>query len=82
MIYFTIDEGDRACLIIEAGNIARLKSGWVMTTPDGRFMICYTPDMDWTNDQFKAMLAIHKNIDAEILQFILKEGMKRQEVKR
>lgn len=81
MIYFTTTDG-RAVLIVESGNIERLKSGKMMKTPDEQFLVCYTPDMEWTTDQFKAMLAINRNVDPAVLDFILKEGMKREEVKR
>jgi hypothetical protein len=46
-------------------------------------MVCYTPDLQWTVEQFKAHCAINEmSLDPEILDFILKEGMKREEVKR
>jgi len=82
MIYFTTTD-DQAVLIIENGNLERLKSGKPMRTPDGKFMVCYTPDLDWTMEQFKGMLAVTANaVDPAILDFILKEGLKREEVKR
>jgi hypothetical protein len=82
MIYFTTTDG-RAVLIIESGNLERLKSGKPMKTPDEKFLVCYTPDMEWTMDQFQGMLAVTTNsVDPAIMDFILKEGMKRQEIKR
>lgn len=54
-----------------------------MRTPDGSFMVCYAPDLDWTKDQFQAMCAINNwAVDPETLDFILKEGMKREPVIR
>jgi hypothetical protein len=82
MLYFTTTNG-QATLIIESGNLERLKSGKPMVTPDKKFMVCYTPDLQWTVEQFKAHCAINEmSLDPEILDFILKEGMKREEVKR
>ena len=82
MIYFTTTDG-RAVLIIEGGNLDRLKAGKPMKTPDGKFMVCYTPDIEWTFDQFKGMLAVTTDqVDPKVLDFILKEGLKREEVKR
>jgi len=82
MIYFTTMDG-QAVLIIESGNLERLKSGKPMKTPDGKFMVCYTPDMEWTAEQFQAMLAVtSEHVDPQVFDFILKEGLKRAKVKR
>jgi hypothetical protein len=83
VIYFTMPGGTGACLVIEPGNIDRLKRGEPIKSPDGNILICLVNDMPWFEQEFKAMLAIGgASIDPKIFDFLIREGMKRPEVKR
>lgn len=82
MIYLGLNNGG-AMLIIEPGNIDRLKAGKPLVSPDRKFAVVYTPDIDWTMEQISAMTAVTDNhIDPDLINFIIAEGLKREEVKR
>ena len=82
MIFMRLING-QSVIIIEPGNIDRLKSGLPLYSPDGGTMLAFSPDMLWTMDQIQAMVAINDGrLDPETLAFILKEGMERPEVVR
>jgi hypothetical protein len=74
-------EGKRF-LIIEPGNIQRLKEGLPLVSPDGLVLV-FTNDPKWTFDQILSMFdATGGNVDEKLLDFIFKEGVKRPEVQR
>lgn len=55
MIYAKMggDAGEMYMLIVEPGNLDRLKEGKPLVTPDQRFMICYTPDLAFTYERIE-----------------------------
>jgi hypothetical protein len=81
MIYFTTTDG-KACLIIEQGNLDRLRVGKPMSTPDGKFMICYTPDLLRLAPLIQGMITGGDGFDAVKFDAILKESLTWPEVKR
>ncbi len=82
MIYLHTTDG-QAFMFIEQGNLDRLKSGKPMSTPDGKFMLCFAPDIEWTTEQIQAMVAINGNqLDPATLEFIYREGLKREVIVR
>jgi hypothetical protein len=80
VIYFTTTDG-RACLIIEPGNIQRLKEGKPMVTPDDKFMVCFTPDMPWTCEQVLSAQSQGK-ITPEQIAKIIDDGKTRSTIDR
>jgi len=82
MIYILAAD-DRALLVIEPTNIDRLKAGEPLISPDGKLVVLYTPDAEWTMGQIQSMCsATDFMVDGELMDFIIKEGLKRPEVKR
>jgi hypothetical protein len=51
MIYLKAAGGDVKIIILEAGNLDRLKAGDPAKTPDGTVLIAYTPDPVWLADK-------------------------------
>jgi hypothetical protein len=49
MIYMTgtIDGQEMAIVVLETESLERLKKGEPAKTPDGKILICWTPDIDW-----------------------------------
>jgi hypothetical protein len=83
MIYFTTAGGSGACLVLEPCEIAQLKQGLPVTTPDGNILICFSPDMEWLEKEFKAMLAMTRGeVDPKVLNYMLINGSTRPEVIR
>lgn len=82
MLYFTTVSRQHVA-IIEPSNIDKLKEGKPLLTPDGKIMVAYTPDMEWFQNHFRAMIGIsNSSVDAKLLDFLLKEGLKRPTVMR
>jgi hypothetical protein len=78
MIYLQLSDG-RDLLILEPGNLERLKQGKMGTTPDGRIAIAYTPDMPWlASEMTKA--AKDGRLDANTLAALIEESHKREPV--
>lgn len=81
MIFIGTDDAHRI-IVIEPGNIDRLKEGKPLIAPDGT-LIVFTNDAKWTAEQIVEMLkTMEGEFDAKLLDFIFKEGVKRPEVKR
>lgn len=80
MIY-AITESDQYVLIIEPGNLKKLKEGRPMRSPDDKVVVCYTPDMPWTIEAMKGAMRGGK-VDTDLLIAILEEAAKRPEVVR
>ena len=51
MIYLT--GGDIHIVVLEQGNIDEIKKGRPAKTPDGKVVICWTPDPVWLADKIK-----------------------------
>lgn len=82
MIYLTTLNQQSLC-ILEPGNWERIRAGEPLKTPDQAFLIAYSPDIVWTLDHLKGMIAACEgSVDPKVLDFILKEGLKRPEVRR
>jgi hypothetical protein len=83
MIYFTTAGGGGACVIVEPGELERMLRGQPLQTPDGNILICYTPDMKWTESEWKQMLALTGGeIDQKIFERIMRMGFNREKVYR
>jgi len=80
MIYARLKNGQHF-IVMEPGNIERLKRGRVMKTPDNEVLFAFAPDMEWTMEQFNAMMTAGE-IDIEVVEQILKRGLIRPEVLR
>lgn len=81
MIYFT--SGAQHFLIVEQGNLKRLRVGKPLVSPDGNVLIMYTPDMEWTQEQIKELfINSGGQVDADELERLYQEGLKRPEVRR
>jgi hypothetical protein len=83
MIYFTTAGGSGAVIIMEPAELAQMKQGLPIVTPDGNVMLCTTPDMQWLEGEFKAMLAMTRGeVDPKALNYMLVTGSTRPEVLR
>jgi hypothetical protein len=83
MIYFTTAGGSGAVIIMEPCEVAQMKQGLPIVTPDGNIMLCTTPDMEEFEKEFKAMLAMTRGeVDPKILNYMLVTGATRPEVIR
>ena len=81
MIYFTSKNGQHF-MILEPGNLDRLQAGEPLKTPDGKIVVLFTPDMPWTMKQLEQIFArAEKTMTPAEFDRILKEGMKRPEVR-
>jgi hypothetical protein len=81
MIYFTTTDG-KAMLIVEQGNLDRLRIGKPMSTPDGKFIICYTPDLVRLWPEIEALVQGGDGFDVEKFDAILKESLSWPEKRR
>lgn len=82
MIYFTTTDG-KAVLIIEQGNLDRLRAGLPMSTPDKKFLVCYTPDVARLQPEIEKLIEDESGaFDAEKFDAILKESLSWPEVRR
>jgi hypothetical protein len=76
MIYLKIGNG--TLIILEPGNIERLKEGRLAVTPDRSISIAYAPDHVWLQEQiFK--IGANKLTPADLTR-LLEEGLSRPEV--
>ncbi len=83
MIYFTTAGGSGAVIIMEPYEVAQMKQGLPIVTPDGNVMLATCPDMEWFEKEFKAMLAITRGeVDPKVLNYMLVNGSTRPEVMR
>jgi len=80
VIYGIAKNGQRI-LILEPGNIARIKSGQPLKSPDEQIMIAYCPDIEWLKQTIAPMVALGE-LDVAVLDATLKEGLKRLPVMR
>lgn len=71
-------KADQAVLIVSNEVIKMLRSGNILMTPDGAFILAYSYDMEETANQATMMMQCSGTIDPEIMQFILKEGARRK----
>lgn len=78
MIY--LKAGNLSILVLEPGNIDRLKEGKPLTSPDEAVTVCYTPDMTWTMAKLRGLFE-KDNLNSEVLEEVLKEGINRPEVR-
>ena len=76
MLYMTLSDG-RKLVVLETGNLEKLKEGKPAVTPDGQVFICWTPDAVWLGDQ------IAKS-DGEIREVhkLIEESLKRPEARK
>jgi hypothetical protein len=81
MIYSKTETGQHV-IIIEPGNIERLKLGKVMKTPDNEVIVAFAPDMEWTSNQLRTVMTLTNEVEIETLERILVEGLNRPEVTR
>ncbi|MGA9668104.1 MAG: hypothetical protein WBQ94_02795 [Terracidiphilus sp.] len=82
MIFLATD-GGLQIILLEADNLANLKTGTILKTPIGNTIFAYTPDAKWTINELTEMLkTCNGTPDPKLLEFILAEGMKRPEVRR
>jgi hypothetical protein len=56
MIYLSAQRDGQpvSIVILESGNLEKLKEGSPCMTPDGRVLIAWTPDIEWLRDQILA----------------------------
>jgi len=82
MIYFTTTDG-KAVLIIEQGNLDRLRAGLPMSTPDKKVLVCYTPDVERLHPKIEELIKSDSGaFDAAKFDAILKESLSWPEVRR
>jgi len=72
MIYMTADK--LHVVVLETGNLEKLKQGKPATTPDGEVLICWTPDPVWLADKI-----IDADGDAAKIVELITEAVKRPE---
>ena len=83
MIYFTTGGGGGAVIILEPTEVGKLVKGIPVETPDKNIMLCYTPDMEWFEKEFKAMLALHGgSVEAVSFDNIMRLSQYREKVFR
>jgi hypothetical protein len=79
MIYMKTVSGSHI-IVIEPDNIDKMKAGEPLHTPDNEVMVCFTPDIEWVQDQFiQAQMA--GTLGPETIEDVLKRSLVRPEVK-
>jgi hypothetical protein len=71
MLYMT---GDVTIIVLESGNLEALKKGRPAKSPDGKVVICWTPDPVWLAEQIAK-----SDGDGAIIGRLIDESLKRQE---
>jgi hypothetical protein len=80
-VIYIITDDQHIVMVVGPNNLAKMKAGFPMISPDGVILVAYTPDVQWTGEQIKAMIAVSSGkFDPQIVDFILKEGLRRPEV--
>jgi hypothetical protein len=81
VIYYAQDEGGGIMLIIGNKELKQIKTGEPLKTPDNHVLICWVPDIEWTENEFRAMLRMGKGkVDPKIMSYIMVEALKQPEV--
>lgn len=86
MIFLKLHDGPTV-IVIEPGNLDRLRQGKPLVTPDRSVMICYTPDMPYLENRVQefirdSMNEVSMNLDVSAFDAILAASLKREPVKR
>lgn len=76
MIYLNFD--GKKMVILEPGNIERLKQGRIAATADKEVVLAYAPDHVWLQQEIFKIGA--QNLKPEDIARLLDEGLKRPEV--
>lgn len=66
MIHLKI--GQKTVLVLEPGNIKRLKEGHALFTQDEEISICYTPDMEFLQEEIRKIVEKESKLSVE--QFV------------
>lgn len=75
MIYLETSGGHKI-IILEPGNLERLRGGEPIQTPDRTVMIGFTPDIVWVSDQLRANKG---HLSGAVIGALLEEASKRPE---
>lgn len=78
MIY--LKSGPRTMIILEPGNIKKLKDGQTIGTPDEITLVAYTPDAVWLGQEIMNTVEATGELTIEALDELLKKGLERPEV--
>lgn len=82
MIFIGMKDGS-TLIILEPGNIERMRDGKPLISPDNRVMVAFTPDMEWTQDRIMEMLRnAGGKVDPKLVDDILRAGLNRPVVIR
>lgn len=80
MIYAVTKHG-QFLVVLEPGNLDRLRVGGSVKSPDGTIMIVFSPDIMWTAARIREAVEANGTIDAETVDKILVDSQHRPEVK-
>lgn len=72
MLYLKTADGLVKVIVLEAGNLDRIRDGKPLKTPDGSVLIAYTPDPVWLADRI-----MDTDGDAAAIAALIDEGAKR-----
>lgn len=76
MIYLKVKNSH--IIVLEPGNIKKLKDGGMVRSPNGEVGILYTPDIVWFKEQQPKLQ--YGQMDVDLFDRIHKESLKRSEV--
>jgi hypothetical protein len=80
-LIYNLSPGGQGLLIIGRKEINQLLRGEPVGAPDGNFLVCWVPDMAWTEKEFRAMVQMGKGkIDPKVMAYIMAEALKQPEV--
>lgn len=81
MIYYADDAGGGILLVIGNKELKQIRTGEPLKSPDGHLLVCWVPDIEWTENEFRAMVRMGKGkVDPKIMSYIMTEALKQPEV--